>query len=115
MDDIKVFAKNKKELVTLIKRNKNIQPEYRNGKWHCKKKVSSLHLLGLNNSRIHQLHLCREVRTPNACPGYDTKQSDGVTPVMLELLGVQSTPSLLLLPGPLWPRLVAPDRVLFMG
>ena len=27
--------------------------------------------------RIHWLHLCREVIPHNACPGYDTKQSDG--------------------------------------
>ena len=31
---------------------------------------------------------------------------------MWELYGMQSTPSLLLLTGPLWPRVVAPDRVL---
>ena len=36
--------------------------------------------------RIHQLHLCRGViLPPNECPGYDTKQSDGEVPVMLEL------------------------------
>ena len=37
--------------------------------------------------RIHQLLLCRRVRPhpPNECPGYDTKQSDGEVPVMLEL------------------------------
>ena len=35
--------------------------------------------------RIHQLHLCRGVRPPNKCPGYDTKQSDGEVPVMLGL------------------------------
>ena len=29
-------------------------------------------------------------------------------------LWMRSTPSLPLLPGPLWPRVVAPDRVLFM-
>ena len=34
---------------------------------------------------------------------------------MLELWEMQSTPSLPSLPGPLWPRVVAPDRVLFMG
>ena len=44
------------------------------------------------------------------CPGYDTKQPDGKVPVMLELWGMQSTPSLPLLPGPLWPRMVAPDK-----
>ena len=32
---------------------------------------------------------------------YDTKQSDGEAPVMLELCRVWSTPSLPLLPGPL--------------
>ena len=29
---------------------------------------------------------------------------------MLELWGMRSTPSLPLLPGPLWPRVVAPDK-----
>ena len=40
---------------------------------------------------------------------YDTKQSDHETPVMLELCGMQSTPSLL------WPGVVAPDMILSMG
>ena len=35
--------------------------------------------------------------------GYDTKQSDGESSVILELYGIQSTPSLPLLPDPLWP------------
>ena len=48
------------------------------------------------------------------CPRYDTKQSDRGVPVMLELLGIRSIPSLPLLPGPLWPRVVALDRVLSM-
>ena len=34
---------------------------------------------------------------------------------MLKLWGMQNTPSLPLFPGPLWPRVVAPDRVLSMG
>ena len=34
---------------------------------------------------------------------------------MLELWGMQSTPSLPLLPGPLWSGMVAPDRALSMG
>ena len=34
---------------------------------------------------------------------------------MLELCGMQSTPSFSLLPGPLWPEVVAPDWVLSMG
>ena len=66
--------------------------------------------------RIQWLHLCREVRPPpTECPGYDSKQSDGKILVMLELWGMQSTPSLLSLPGPLWPSMVAPDLVLFMS
>ena len=66
--------------------------------------------------RIHRLLLCRGASPPpNDYPGYDTKQSDGEVTVMLKLWGMRSTPSLPLLPGPLWPRVVAPDRVLFMG
>ena len=63
--------------------------------------------------RIHQLHLCRSVRPPppNECPRYDTKQSNGEAPVMLELWGMWNTLSLPLLLGPLWPGVVAPDRV----
>ena len=62
--------------------------------------------------RKHWLLLCRGVRPPthNESPGYGTKQSDGEVPVMLELWGMQSTPSLPSLPGPHWPRVVAPDK-----
>ena len=35
--------------------------------------------------------------------------------VMLELWGIWSTPSLPLLPGPLWLGVVAPEMVLSMG
>ena len=51
----------------------------------------------------------------NECPGYDTKQSDGETPVILELWEMRSTPSLPSLSGPLWTGVVAPDRVISMG
>ena len=65
---------------------------------------------------IYQLYLCRRVRPPpNECPGYDTKQSDGEVPVMLEIWGMQSIPSLPSLPGSLWPGVVALDKVLSMG
>ena len=46
---------------------------------------------------------------------HDTKQFDGEGPVMFVLWGMQSTPSLPSLPGPLWPGVVVPDRVLFTG
>ena len=39
------------------------------------------------DSRIHRLHLCRGVRSPNECPGCDTKQSDGDVPMMLGFWG----------------------------
>ena len=48
----------------------------------------------------------------NECLGYDTKQTNGDAPVMLKLLGIWSAPSLLLLLCPLWPGVVAPDRVI---
>ena len=57
----------------------------------------------------------RVKKTLNERPVYDTKQSDGEVPVMLELWGMRSTSSLPSLPGPLWLRLVAPDRVPSMG
>ena len=53
--------------------------------------------------------------TPNECSEYDTKQSDGEVPLMLEFWEMWSTPSLPSLPGPLWPEVVAPDRVPSMG
>ena len=65
--------------------------------------------------RIHRLLLCRRVRSPQWVSWYDTKQSNGEVKVMLELWRMQSTSSLPLLPGPLWPRMVAPDRALSMG
>ena len=66
--------------------------------------------------RIHQLLLCRGVRSiPNQCPRYDTKQSDGEVPVMLELWGMWITPLMPLPPGLLWPGVVAPDRFLSIG
>ena len=67
------------------------------------------------SGRIHWLHLCRGVRHPtNECPRYDTKQSDDQVPVMQEVWAMWITSSLPSLPGPLWPRVVAPDKVLSM-
>ena len=53
--------------------------------------------------RIHRLYLCRRVRPPpptaaNECPRYDTKQSDGEVPIMLELWEMRSTRSLPTIP-----------------
>ena len=46
----------------------------------------------------------------NEGPGYDTKQSDGEVPVMLELWGMRSTPLLPSLPGLLRSGVVALDK-----
>ena len=48
-------------------------------------------------------------------PGYDTKQSNGDIPVMLELWGMLCTYLLPSLPGSLNPGVAAPESVLSMG
>ena len=72
--------------------------------------------LGLENSPTVSL---QRVKTPphthNECHRYGIKQSDGKALVRLELWGIWSTPSLPMLPGPLWPGVVASDRVLSVG
>ena len=68
------------------------------------------------SSRKNRQHLCWVVRPPpNEFPGYDTKQSDAEVSVMLEVWGMQSTPSLPSFLGPLCSGEIAPDRVLSMG
>ena len=61
--------------------------------FHCYIWLSQL---GLQNTPTASLQ--RGKTPPNKCPGYHTKQSDGEAP------GMQSTPSLPSLPGPLLPR-----------
>ena len=71
--------------------------------------INNYQLNFINNDKmIYQfcilpsLLLCRGVRpSSNKCPGYDTKQSDGEVPAVLELWGMWSTPLLASLPGPL--------------
>ena len=61
--------------------------------------------------RIHWLHLCGGVRPPpNQYPDYDTKHSAGEVLVMMEPWEIRSIHSLPLLPGRLWPGVVALDR-----
>ena len=43
------------------------------------------------------------------CPRYDTKQPDDEVPMMLEVWGMQRTPSLPSLPGPLRLGMIVPD------
>ena len=68
--------------------------------------------LGLLNTPTTSLQIEVRPRPRNVCPWYDIKQSDSEVPVMLELWGMWSTPSLPSLPGPLWPGVVTPGRVL---
>ena len=53
--------------------------------------------------------------SPNECPGYNTKQSDGQALVMLEFGGMSSTSLLPSLPCPLEHGVVALDRVISIG
>ena len=64
--------------------------------------------------RIHRLLRCRGVR-PSTTSVLDMTLNNCEAPVMLELLGMRCTPSLPSLPGPLWPGVEAPDRVLSMS
>ena len=59
----------------------------------------------------YQLHLCSGVTPPHPqqVPGYDTKQSDNA---LGECRDTHTARLLSLLPGPLGPEVVAPDRVL---
>ena len=50
----------------------------------------------------------------NECLGYDIKPSNGDIPAS-EIWGMPNIHSLTLLTAPLWPRVVAPDRVLSMA
>ena len=71
--------------------------------WSCSRCLVSW------SCRIHQLLFCRRERlNPKVRPGYDSKQSDGEVPVMLELWGMRSSPSLPLL----WPGVEVLDGVL---
>ena len=54
-----------------------------------------------------------EGKLPNECPDYDTKQSGGDIPEVVELWELQNTPSLPSLPGSL--GVVAPDMILTMS
>ena len=56
-----------------------------------------------------------EQDSTNKYPRHDTKQSDNEAADMLELWGMQSTPALPSLPGPLWTELVSTDRVQYIG
>ena len=55
-----------------------------------------------------------EQDTPNECPVYDTKQSDGEALVMLEVWGMRITPWFPLLLGSLFTGVVEPDRAVIV-
>ena len=65
--------------------------------------------------RIHRLLHCRGVKFTKRLACYDTKVYDCDALKMLVLWGMQSTPSFPSFPSPLWPEVVAPDRVLSIG
>ena len=65
--------------------------------------------------RIHRLLLCRGVRPPPmSVLDLTLNNLYGEVPVILELWGIRCTPSLLLLPGPLWPGMVSPELTAYL-
>ena len=77
---------------------------------------SFFHCSVCSGSRIHRLFLWRGIRPPYyEFPGYDSKQPDSEVSVILELWEMWSTSSLPSLLGPIWLRMVAPDRAISMG
>ena len=54
------------------------------------------------------------ISTSTEYPSHDNQSSDSDS-LVLEHWGIWSTPSLLLLPGCLWPKVVAPDMFISMG
>ena len=94
--------------------------------WHINKTnfVEEQLYYYLSNSWEGQLNWLGQSKTPFALlqrgktppkrsPRYDSEPSNGE--VILDLWGMQITPSLPLLLDPLWPRLVVPVRVRSMG
>ena len=61
--------------------------------------------------RMHWLHLCRgyDPHPANECLRNDYKQSNSEAPVILDLWGMWSIPSLLLLSGPFWSGVRSPE------
>ena len=69
--------------------------------------------LALNYLQSLICHKTQPTNQPiNACPVYDSKQSDSEVPVVRELSGMRITPSLPSLPGPLCLSVIALDRVI---
>ena len=66
--------------------------------------------IGYFTKKCAQLAGTVEYTDCTLCLGYNTKLSDGEVPVMVELWGMWSTPSLPWLQGSLCPGVVAPDK-----
>ena len=82
------------------------------------KKTKKLSIAFLQSSGVLKYTNCFSAEglySPNECPGHETKQFDSKSPVILELWRRWSATYLLSRPGPPWPGVVAPDRVLSMG
>ena len=62
--------------------------------------------------RIHRLHLCRRVRPSQWVSSIKPIKPYDSEALALEIWGMSSTPLLTLLLSPLWPGVVALDRVL---
>ena len=77
--------------------------------------IYSNHVHNINHHKIIFAQSAGAVEYTDECPVYDTKQSDGEVPAVLELWKMRSTPSLPSLQGQLWPGVVSPDKALSNG
>ena len=74
-----------------------------------------VHLLPLFFCLFTQVHLLIDSSVEGQYIIIWHKTSDGEVPIMLELWGIWSTNPMPSLPAPIWRRVVAPYKALFMG
>ena len=83
-----------------------------------KKSVHSfieVRILSVDCFRIYLYMYVARQHLHNEYPGKVTELSYGEAPVMMEICGMKSISSFSSLPGPLWSRVAAPNKVLSMG
>ena len=88
-----------------------IQPHF---SLHCSTERTFFHVAAIAQPALEYIDYisAEQLDTPSTTSVLDMtlKQYNGEVPVMLELWGMQSTPSLSLLLSPLWLEVVAHDR-----
>ena len=77
--------------------------------FYRKKKYNKLNKL--RSAESTDCIYAKRLDSSNECPRYNTKQSDGEAPVILELWEMGITNLITSLPGSLWPGVIASDRL----